>query len=107
MRLLRARRRIKCEAKKHMKPLWILMASTVFTTIFASPTTQPATAPVVQPASTTIRVAIYDDGGGSHIGPENVEKCLKLDAKQFDFRRVTAQDIRGGALAGIDVLVQP
>ncbi len=54
-------------------------------TISAAPATQPATAP-----ANVLRVAIYDDGGGSNIGPENVEGCVRA-SNDFTFCRVTAR----------------
>lgn len=53
-----------------------------------------------------IRVAIYDDAGGSGNGPANLEKCLK-QAGGFSTQRVKAEDIRQGALDRFDVLIQP
>jgi hypothetical protein len=51
-------------------------------------------------------VAIYDDAGGSTNGPPNCERCLP-QAKGFVTRRLQAADIRDGALANFDVLIQP
>ena len=84
-----------------MNRIWYIMTSILLTagTLPLSAET-PATAPSV------IRVAIYDDGGGSSIGPDNVEKCLST-SKEFQFRRITAEDIRKGTLKDTDVLVQP
>jgi glutamine amidotransferase-like uncharacterized protein len=53
-----------------------------------------------------IRVAIYDDAGGSEKGPPNVERCLPAEAG-FETERVTAADIRDGALDRFDVVIHP
>jgi hypothetical protein len=53
-----------------------------------------------------IRVAIYDDAGGSSTGPTNCERCLP-QGKGFVTKRLQAADIRDGALADFDVLIQP
>jgi len=83
-----------------MKPIWIIM-----TTILLSAGTQVRSAtPATEPA--VLHVAIYDDGGGSSVGPGNVEKCL-AKSTDFQFKRITAKGIRAGELKDIDVLVQP
>jgi glutamine amidotransferase-like uncharacterized protein len=56
--------------------------------------------------SQPIRVAIFDDAGGSEKGPPNVERCLPA-AGGFKTERVTAADIRGGALDRFDVVIHP
>jgi len=53
-----------------------------------------------------IRVAIYDDAGGSAKGPPSCERCLP-QGKGFAVKRVKAADIRAGELANFDVLIQP
>ena len=53
-----------------------------------------------------IRVAVYDDNGGSDQGPANVEMSL-ADTLQFTTTRVNAKDIRDGSLNKFDVVVQP
>jgi len=53
-----------------------------------------------------IRVAIYDDLGGSVAGPKNIESCLS-DSLKFKTQRVNAVDIRSGVLHDFDVVVQP
>ena len=58
------------------------------------------------PAARPIRVAIYDDAGGSEKGPPNVERCLSA-AEGFETERVTAADIRAGALERFDVVIHP
>jgi len=57
-------------------------------------------------AARPIRVAIYDDTGGSVKGPPNLERCLSA-AEGFKTERVTAADIRGGALDRFDVVIHP
>ncbi|HYE20825.1 MAG TPA: BPL-N domain-containing protein [Tepidisphaeraceae bacterium] len=61
---------------------------------------EPA-APPVRP----LRVAIYTDVGGATAAP-NVEKCL-VPAEAYAAKRVTAAQIRAGALKDFDVIVQP
>jgi glutamine amidotransferase-like uncharacterized protein len=66
-----------------------------------------------------LHVAVYDDGGGSQRGTDNVHKCLgavgfppastqaSIDASKFVCKTVKAEDVRAGALKDVDVLVQP
>jgi glutamine amidotransferase-like uncharacterized protein len=80
-------------------------------------TSTPASTAV--PAPHVLHIAIYDDGGGSQRGVENVNKCLGTgglppastqaaeSASTFTTKTVKAEDVRAGALKGIDVLVQP
>ena len=56
--------------------------------------------------SSHIKVAIYDDAGGSTAGPINIELSL-ADTSFYVTTRVTADDIRAGILQNFDVLVQP
>lgn len=65
-----------------------------------------ADAPSTRPAR-KLKVAIYSDDGSPGSGLTNVSNCLAAMPDGFDFTKVTAQDIRDGKLAGIDVLVQP
>ena len=62
--------------------------------------------PIPAAQKRAIRVAIYDDAGGSGKGPSNIEKCLSASGG-FAFQRVNAQDIRQGILSRFDVLIQP
>lgn len=68
----------------------------------SNPPAQQATAAISEPV---VRVALYADEGSKR-GGDNVEKCLGLEAGRFQCFRVTAEDIRNGALARADVLVQ-
>ena len=68
-----------------------------------SPSTQPAAAPPAR----KLKVAIYADSGSPEGGMINVSKCLGKMPEGFDYKKVTAEDIRNGALEGCDVLVQP
>ena len=88
------------------------------TIILSAPVMAASAAPATQPATHVLRVAIYDDGGGSRRGTDNVQKCLGADpipaspaaaaaASQFKCKSVTADDLRNGALDNVDVLVQP
>lgn len=52
-----------------------------------------------------VRVAIYDDEG-SPKAPDLIEGCLTDLPARFQTRRVTAEEIRQGALADFDVLAQ-
>jgi glutamine amidotransferase-like uncharacterized protein len=63
------------------------------------------TPPATQPS--LLRVAIYDDAGGSGAGPRNISSCLQPQPETFSSQRITADDIRAGALKNFDVLVQP
>jgi len=58
------------------------------------------------PAARPIRVAIFDDAGGSEKGPPNLERCLST-GEGFQTERVTAADIRCGALDRFDVVIHP
>jgi len=53
-----------------------------------------------------IQVAIYEDAGSPEISTVAAENALKI-SPSFHCKRVTAQDIRDGALAGMDVFLQP
>lgn len=53
-----------------------------------------------------IRVAIYADDGATKDGPPRLQNCLPLE-KGFQFKTVTAKEIRDGALEKFDVLIQP
>jgi glutamine amidotransferase-like uncharacterized protein len=66
-----------------------------------------AKAPTTAPAAGVLRVAIYDDGGGSQSGTTNVSQCLTTTGGGFKFKAVKAEDIRAGVLKDYDVLVQP
>jgi hypothetical protein len=61
-------------------------------------------APATRPAA--LRVAVYRDDGSPEASGAAVENCLKVSAF-FKYKRVDAQAIRDGALADVDVLVQP
>jgi hypothetical protein len=82
----------------------------------ASPTTVPAfgnrdllatTLPTRVLDANAIRVGIYNGTGGRPLGngEGNVARCL-ADGGQFDFRLITAEQIREGVLDEVDVLVQ-
>src|SRR4051812_34460745 len=72
-----------------------LLVSVVSGPAFAGATTQPAAKP--------IRVAIYEDAGASP------NKLVPLLEKQpaIQVTRVTAEQIRSGALDQVDVLIHP
>jgi glutamine amidotransferase-like uncharacterized protein len=70
---------------------------------FATDAKALTTAPVAGP----LRVAIYDDGGGSQSGTTSVGECLTTAGAEFKFKTVKAEDIRAGVLKDFDVLVQP
>jgi putative intracellular protease/amidase len=55
--------------------------------------------------SAKIRVAIYCDQGGLKSAAQ-IEKCLKVQPERFRWKRVTAEEIRQGALRNYDVVVQ-
>jgi glutamine amidotransferase-like uncharacterized protein len=65
----------------------------------------PAPRVAVPSPERLIRVALYTDEGSLR-GADAVEKCLEKVGGRYIWFRVTAQDIRGGALANADVLVQ-
>jgi hypothetical protein len=54
----------------------------------------------------TIHVAIYQDTGTPDLSAQVVDNALKI-SPSFITKRVDADGIRNGALAGMDVLVQP
>jgi len=53
-----------------------------------------------------IRVAIYNDDGGSLSGTTNIEQSL-ADTSIYNTARVMAADIRAGILQNFDIIVQP
>jgi putative intracellular protease/amidase len=53
-----------------------------------------------------IRVAIYDDAGGSKTGLANLDLCLTRP-RGFAVQRIKATEVAHGALARFDVLIQP
>jgi hypothetical protein len=78
----------------------ILFASPV--SLFAAeapPATQPADGKV-------IHVAVYEDTGSPELSTVAAENALKI-SPTFVCKRVTAEDIRNGALTGMDVFLQP
>ena len=86
-----------------MKPVRIAVYILAFT-VPSLPALSRDDAPPSAPAP--IRVAIYDDTGIGGNGPANLEKCLAKDAV-FVCRRVKAEEIRAGVLAGQDLLLMP
>lgn len=76
--------------------------------IAASSAEAPATRPTQAPAPSTrpIRVVIYVDTGAAARGPTDVATCLDKSPGLFEVTRVTAAQIRAGALDNADVLVQ-
>jgi len=81
---------------RHALSLLVLLA------FLASPATRASETPATRP----IRVAIYSDAGASKRGPDDVTACLAKAAGRFAVTRVTAEQIRSGALSKADVLVQ-
>jgi glutamine amidotransferase-like uncharacterized protein len=61
-----------------------------------------ANAPTTRP----IRVAVYNDDGTTKKCVEAVEHCLTADAG-YACKRLTAEQIRDGALKDFDIVVQP
>jgi glutamine amidotransferase-like uncharacterized protein len=53
-----------------------------------------------------IHVAIYQDGGTPDLSAQVVDNALKI-SPSFVTKRVDADDIRNGALDGMDLLIQP
>ena len=54
-----------------------------------------------------VRVAVFQ---GTGVGPSSEKLIAALTSAtdgEFEILRVTAEEIRGGSLAGVDVLVQP
>ena len=63
-------------------------------------------APTTAPSAKLIHVAIYEDTGSPDLSTQVVDNALKI-SPSFVTRRVDAQQIRDGALTGMDVFVQP
>ena len=80
-------------------PVAILFAILLFACVRQSTAAEPG-------STRPIRVAIFDDAGGSEKGPPNLERCLPT-AEGFHTERVTAADIREGALDRFDVVIHP
>ena len=57
-------------------------------------------------ATKPIRVAIFDDAGVTAKAVPRVKSCLP-ESKGFDVRKITADQIRAGALKDVDVLIHP
>lgn len=72
----------------------------------ATPATQPMAGPATAPALWPVRVAIYTDVGATARGVDDVTRCLAALEGRFVVTRVTAEQIRTGALDRADVLVQ-
>jgi putative intracellular protease/amidase len=53
-----------------------------------------------------IHVAVYEDKGSPEVSTVCAENAVKI-SPSFVCKRVTAEDIRAGALTGMDVLLQP
>lgn len=81
----------------------LLWLGIIATDVLAGPATRPAAdTSLTRP----IRVMVYADAGASARGPNDVAACLEKSPGVFEVKRVTAADIRAGALADADVLVQ-
>lgn len=63
-----------------------------------------AVASGLQAAPKIIRVAIFSDAGVTKAGVKQVEHCLP-ESQGFEVKTITAEQIRGGALKGFDVLI--
>lgn len=74
------------------------------TTAPPAPATVATDTTPASPATTKIRVALFADAG-SMTGGDAVEKCLMKDAARYECFRVTAEDIRKGALDKADIVV--
>jgi glutamine amidotransferase-like uncharacterized protein len=75
--------------------LAVLLAAPIQSTTAASPE-----------VARHLRIAIFDDGGGSKEGPSNLERCLPA-AQGFATEHVTGEAIRSGALDHFDVVIHP
>jgi hypothetical protein len=89
-----------------LKRLAVRLAAFPALVVFSS-SSFAAEAPATQPiASKTFHVAIYEDSGSPELSTVAAENALKI-SPSFLCKRVTAEDIRAGALTGMDVFMQP
>ena len=88
-------------------PSWNLSQATALFvgTFYVLNASHPIATAAEAAVSQAIRVAIYADEGASKSGSPNVQKCLPAEAG-FEVKTVIAEDIRNGALAKFDVLIQ-